>query len=164
MQRIVDGFVTGREPVVSANPVEGRLLYPIDQVLGRARVELVVAGDDIHWCNRVHEVERIDHLFAVPQLAFERRIQEVTAVQDAHVASLSLQFLYQRNHPAETAGVAILYRADAIGIVEVDESKAANLCFGRGIAGGSTNATHSVARNRRILMGKLSRSDSENFA
>ena len=43
----------------------------LDKVIRCPGIELVIACDDIHRRQRIHEIERVDDLHAVPQLALE---------------------------------------------------------------------------------------------
>ena len=127
VQRTVDVGLAGREPVVVADPVEIRRPDGLDEMIRRARIELVVTGDDVHRRQRVHVVEGIDDLHAVPGLPPGRRIREVPAMNDAHVAALCLQFPHQRHHPAEPAGAAVFDGPDTVGVVQVQEGEAGRL-------------------------------------
>ena len=75
----------------------------------------------MQWSHRVDEIHGIDHLQTIPELALERRVQEVAAVQDAHVPALCLRLAYQRHDAAQAAGRAILDGTDTVGVVKVEE-------------------------------------------
>ena len=55
------------------------------------RVEVVVACRNVQRRNPVEKIHCVDHLHALPELAFQRRVQEITAVQDVYIVSLLLQ-------------------------------------------------------------------------
>ena len=90
MQGPIDVRLPCLEAVIVAEPVEIRRPHGVDQVIRCPWIELVIARDDIHRRQRIHEIEGIDDLHAVPQLALEGGIQEIAAVQEANVATLRL--------------------------------------------------------------------------
>ena len=125
-QARVDPGIARREAVVGAEPVESRGLHGRDQVLRCARVELVIARGCVQRREGVEVVHGFDYLQAVPELALERRVQEVAAVQDTHVTARALEFADNRDDPPEAALGAVLDSAGTIGIVQVDEGQPAS--------------------------------------
>jgi len=132
--------VTRSKGVIVAKPVEPRGMQRIDEVIRGPRVEFVITRDGIERRQPIEEIHGVDHLQAVPELALERGIQEVAAMQDADVAALALKLARQRNDAAEAAGVAILDGADPVGVIEVQESESRCRCRGGDCATG--NAEH----------------------
>ncbi len=79
--------VAGIERHIVSEPVEFGFDQPVDQLFGCAAIKFMVTRHDIHRRQSIEEVHGFHHLLAMPQLAFEGRIQEVTAVQHTHVAA-----------------------------------------------------------------------------
>ena len=50
----------------------------------------MVAGDKIDRGKIIEEIQRLNHLFAIPQLTLKRRIQQIATVSDPDVATLCL--------------------------------------------------------------------------
>ena len=85
------GFRVSRiECKVVTDPDELGRLERSHELLGAAPIELVVPGRRVERRQRIEEVHRVDHLQSIPELAFQRRVEEITTVQDAHIAALGL--------------------------------------------------------------------------
>ena len=123
-------WIAGIEAEIVANPGEFRSVERCSERLRPARVELVITRHHVKRCNSIHEVHRIDHLLATPELALERRIEKVAAMQYANIPPLGLKRTHQRHDAAKAAALPIFHRADAIDIVEVDERDPALLLAG----------------------------------
>ncbi len=106
---------------LSPNQSKPRLPNPLDQRVGSARIELVISRHCIQWGQIVQEIHRFDHLLAIPDLAFQRRIKEVAAVQNAYVVSIRLHALNERRDPAEAATTALFHCVNPIGVVQMNE-------------------------------------------
>jgi len=76
-------------------------------------------------------VERVDHLQAIPELAFERGIQEVATVKDVHVAATGLQTTHDGDDATEAAGIAVFDGANPIRVVEMHERQALRFALGQ---------------------------------
>ena len=89
----------------------------------------------MQWSHGIDEIHGIDHLQTIPQLAFERRVQEVAAVEDVHVPTLCPRLAYQGHDATEAAGRAILDGTDTVDIVEMKERQSRRLFNRIGRAG-----------------------------
>jgi hypothetical protein len=89
----------------------------------RARVKFMITSDSVQGREIVNVVERIHDLHATPQLAFQRREKEIASMQNSHVPALTLQITDHRYDSAKTTLVAVFYRTDTIGIIQVNKRK-----------------------------------------
>ncbi len=128
MQRAIDLGIPGLEVEIVANPVELRGAHGVDQMLGSASVQLVITERYVERRKGIEKIHGIDHLQPVPELAFERRIQEIAAVKDAHFGALRLQFANHGYDATEAAAGAVFDVTDAVRVIEVD--KAQPVCCG----------------------------------
>jgi hypothetical protein len=81
----------------------------------------VVSGHDVHWRQSIEVVEGLDYLRAAPELALERRKQEIAAVQNPYIPTLLIELADYCRHPTETSAAAIFDSADPVGVIEMYE-------------------------------------------
>ena len=116
-------IVAGLENVVIAEPVKTRGFDRIDEIrrVLIVDVELVIAGNKIDRGNSIDNIQRLDHLIAMPDLAFERRRKKVPAVQHAHIPALSSRLSNHSDYAPKAASVAVLHVGKPVRVVDDDK-------------------------------------------
>ncbi len=127
-ERCTQGFVrcriTGCETVVVSEPVEVGSRDGIDEMLRCSPIEFVITRDDVHRRQGIHVIECLNHLLSVPELALERRVEKITAVQNSYVLPGRLKLANYRDDTTEATLRPVFDGAHPVSVIEVYQCQA----------------------------------------